>query len=236
MQHGRAQGAHGARATAARGRAGHSAAGAEGTRSARCNATGICRCTCWCTAFCNTATWQCEGRRAAGPRRPRAEQCMRVARMGPLHAAVRRWLRRRSRGGGAGKTQTRIFCNGILRLRQFRNGWTRCDHTELEATILGRPPTWRTKAARPKPSGGEEGGSTTGGMRCTAAAGACRGRRCASRHSCVRLRPLPQPPSAPALPWLARRLVCRCHTARRNPRRRPTTCPRPPWSRLPSRP
>ena len=169
MQHGHAQGAHGASATAARGRAGHSAAGAEGTRSARCNATGICRCTCWCTAFCNTATWQCEGRRAAGPRRPHAEQCVRVARMGLLHAAVRRWRRRQSRGGGAGKTRTRVFCNGILRLRQFRNGWTRCDHTELEAIILGHPPTWRTKAARPKPRDGEEGGSTTGGMRCTGA-------------------------------------------------------------------
>ena len=83
---------------------------------------------------------------------------------------------RRSGGGCAGGAEEAAqakrrpgFCNGILRLRQFRNGWARCDHTEFEAITLGRPPTWRTKAARPKPRDGEEGGSTTGGMRCTGA-------------------------------------------------------------------
>ena len=83
---------------------------------------------------------------------------------------------RRSGGGCAGGAEEAAqakrrpgFCNGILRLRQFRNGWARCDHTEFEAITLGRPPTWRTKAARPKPRDGEEGGSTAGGMRCTGA-------------------------------------------------------------------
>ena len=92
----------------------------------------------------------CGSRAALGRRRCKggaAQYWSRRTRRGcPRHA--RHTGGAAARGGQAAAAQAeprrrrrqnadRVFCNGILWLRQFRNGWTRGDHTEFEATILG---------------------------------------------------------------------------------------------------